>query len=106
MYIGAALLCQAYISPFFFFLALMCRLCRILKILQESKALVLTMNLVMQRLERQLERMRAGDIAPAQAKMLWLITKGALDQLRGSVGPHLSLATAGRPIFIYTQLLS
>ena len=63
--------------------------------------MVLTMNLVMQ----MLERMRTGDRAPARANMLGLITQKALDQLRRSVGPRLSLATAGRPVYIYTRLL-
>ena len=100
MYIGAALLCQAYIAPFSFFLVLMRRLCWILKTLQESKGLVLTINLIMQRLEKQLERRRVGDRAPARATMQWLITLKALDQLHESIGLRLCLATKDKPAYV------
>ena len=98
MYIGAALLCQQYIALFSFFLAHMHHLNWIMKILQGSKAMILTMHLVMQRLEKLLERMGVGDRAPARVKVLGPIIQKALDRLRGSVGPHLSLATTGKSV--------
>ena len=104
MCIGAGLLCQAYIAPFSFFLALMHHLCWISKTLQEPVDLILTMNLVMQRLRKRLERKRAVGEVPAQVKMLWLITQKALDQLYGSVGPPLNLETIGKQALASARL--
>ena len=57
-------------------------------------------NLVVQMLGKQLERMRVGYRAPAQAKMMWLITRKVLDQLHESVGLRLRLATIGKLAYV------
>ena len=57
-------------------------------------------NLVVQMLGKRLERMRVGYRAPAQAKMMWLITRKVLDQLHESVGLRLRLATIGKLAYV------
>ena len=95
MYIGAALLCQAYIAPLSLFLALMPGLCQILKTLRTSKALILTTRLIMQKLGKQLEMMRVGSVALAQAEVPERITRRVPDQLSKSVQALRGLLSTG-----------
>ena len=53
----------------------------------------------MQRLEGQLERMRAGSGALDRATVLGMIIQKGFARRRESTGPHHNLATAGKPVY-------
>ena len=80
MYIGVVLLFQAYFAHPILFRVLMPNFCLILKILQKLKALVLMMELLMQRLGNQ-PRMMTGHIVPAEAKILVQVFQRVLVRL-------------------------
>ena len=88
MFIWVVLLCQAYFAHLISFRVLITHLCLILKILQNLKALVLIMKLLMQKLQGRLE-MKTGRIVLVEARVLAQITQRVLTQLRESeVAPH------------------
>ena len=104
MFIGVVLLCQAYFTRLISFRVLITHLCLILKILQNLKALVLIMKLLMQKLESRLE-MKTGRIVLVEARVLAQITRRVLAQLRESeVAPH-KLLTTGMLLVDFNQEL-
>ena len=74
-------------------LALMPSLCQFLKTLQKSKALILTMRLIMQKLGKQLEMIIVRSTAPTRARIPERINRRVSDRCHGSVvAPHRPLA--------------
>ena len=105
MFIGVVLLCQAYFAHLISFRVLITHLCLILKILQNLKALVLRIKLLVQKLQSRLE-MKTGRIVLVEARVLARITRRVLAQLRESeVAPH-KLLTTGMLLVDFNQELA
>ena len=104
MFIGVVLLCQAYFAHHISFRVLRTHLCLILKILQNLKALVLIMKLLMQKLQSRLE-MKTWRIVLVEARVLARITQRVLAQLRESEAAPHKLLTTGMLLVDFNQEL-
>ena len=104
MFIGVVPLCQAYFARLISFRVLITHLCLILKILQNLKALVLIMKLLVQKLQSRLE-MKTGRIILVEARVLARITQRVLAQLRESERAPYKLLTTGMLLVNFNQQL-